>query len=41
MEFILGTIGSTYLSTIIPLQPGDVVATATTGGVGLFREPPI
>ena len=30
-----------YLSTIFPLQPGDVVATGTTGGVGFFREPPV
>lgn len=30
-----------YLSTIMPLEPGDVVATGTTGGVGLFREPPV
>lgn len=30
-----------YLSTIMPLEPGDVVATGTTGGVGLFREPPL
>lgn len=30
-----------YLSTIMPLQPGDVVATGTTGGVGLFRDPPL
>lgn len=30
-----------YLSTIMPLHPGDVVATGTTGGVGLFRDPPL
>lgn len=30
-----------YLSQIFPLQPGDVVATGTTGGVGAFREPPL
>ena len=28
-----------YMSTIWTLRPGDVVATGTTGGVGLFREP--
>ena len=28
-----------YMSTIWTLQPGDVVATGTTGGVGLYREP--
>lgn len=30
-----------YISTILPLEPGDVVATGTTGGVGLFRDPPV
>lgn len=30
-----------YLSTMWTLQPGDVVATGTAGGVGLFREPPL
>lgn len=30
-----------YLSQVFPLQPGDVVATGTTGGVGAFREPPL
>jgi len=30
-----------YISTILPLEPGDVVATGTTGGVGLFRKPPV
>lgn len=30
-----------YISTIMPLEPGDVVATGTTGGVGLFRDPPV
>ncbi len=30
-----------YLSQIMPLQPGDVIATGTTGGVGAFREPPV
>jgi 2-keto-4-pentenoate hydratase/2-oxohepta-3-ene-1,7-dioic acid hydratase in catechol pathway len=29
------------MSTIWTFQPGDVVATGTTGGVGLFREPPL
>ncbi len=28
-----------YLSSILPLQPGDVIATGTTGGVGAFRDP--
>ncbi|AUW59286.1 5-carboxymethyl-2-hydroxymuconate isomerase [Sphingobium sp. SCG-1] len=30
-----------YISTILPLESGDVVATGTTGGVGLFRKPPV
>jgi 2-keto-4-pentenoate hydratase/2-oxohepta-3-ene-1,7-dioic acid hydratase in catechol pathway len=30
-----------YLSIIFPLQPGDVVATGTTGGVGAGRTPPL
>lgn len=30
-----------YISTILPLEPGDVVATGTTGGVGLFRNPQV
>jgi len=28
-----------YLSTVITLLPGDVIATGTPSGVGLFREP--
>jgi 2-keto-4-pentenoate hydratase/2-oxohepta-3-ene-1,7-dioic acid hydratase in catechol pathway len=30
-----------YMSKIWPLQPGDVVATGTTGGVGAMRNPPL
>ena len=30
-----------YMSKIWTLQPGDVVATGTTGGVGLYRKPPV
>lgn len=30
-----------YLSEIWPLQPGDVISTGTTGGVGAFRNPPV
>lgn len=30
-----------YISTFLPLMPGDVVATGTTGGVGAFHEPPL
>lgn len=29
-----------YLSTIVTLQPGDVIATGTPGGVGAGMEPP-
>jgi 2-keto-4-pentenoate hydratase/2-oxohepta-3-ene-1,7-dioic acid hydratase in catechol pathway len=28
-----------YISTFTPLEPGDVIATGTPGGVGAFREP--
>lgn len=30
-----------YVSTIWEIQPGDVIATGTAGGVGLFRDPPV
>lgn len=30
-----------YLSTILPLQPGDVIATGTPAGVGFSRTPPL
>ncbi|RAI00489.1 5-carboxymethyl-2-hydroxymuconate isomerase [Acuticoccus sediminis] len=30
-----------YASTFTPLQPGDVIATGTPGGVGERRDPPI
>jgi acylpyruvate hydrolase len=29
-----------YVSTVVTLQPGDVIATGTTGGVGHARKPP-
>ena len=29
-----------YISTIVTLQPGDVIATGTPGGVGHARKPP-
>ncbi|MEM8730687.1 MAG: fumarylacetoacetate hydrolase family protein [Pseudomonadota bacterium] len=30
-----------YLSTVTLLLPGDIIATGTPSGVGLFREPPV
>jgi len=30
-----------YVSTIAPLQPGDVIVTGTPGGVGARRKPPV
>ena len=30
-----------YLSTFTRLEPGDVIATGTPGGVGAYREPPL
>ncbi|PWK91901.1 fumarylacetoacetate hydrolase family protein [Fulvimonas soli] len=30
-----------YCSTFTVLEPGDVIVTGTTGGVGAFREPPL
>ncbi|MCC6006561.1 MAG: fumarylacetoacetate hydrolase family protein [Rhodobacteraceae bacterium] len=30
-----------YCSTFTPLEPGDVIITGTTGGVGAFRTPPL
>lgn len=30
-----------YLSTIVPLAPGDVIVTGTPGGVGVKREPQV
>lgn len=29
----------TYLSTVTTLLPGDIIATGTPGGVGMFRDP--
>jgi acylpyruvate hydrolase len=29
-----------YISTILTLEPGDLIATGTTGGVGAARTPP-
>ena len=29
-----------YLSRSFTLEPGDVIATGTPGGVGAFRDPP-
>ena len=30
-----------YVSTILPLEPGDVLATGTPSGVGYSRQPPV
>lgn len=30
-----------YLSTISPLEPGDVIVTGTPGGIGAMRKPPL
>jgi 2-keto-4-pentenoate hydratase/2-oxohepta-3-ene-1,7-dioic acid hydratase in catechol pathway len=30
-----------YLSQGITLEPGDVIATGTPAGVGVFRNPPV
>jgi acylpyruvate hydrolase len=30
-----------YISAVMTLEPGDVIATGTPGGVGVFRDPPI
>jgi 2-keto-4-pentenoate hydratase/2-oxohepta-3-ene-1,7-dioic acid hydratase in catechol pathway len=30
-----------YCSTFTELEPGDVIITGTTGGVGAYREPPV
>jgi 2-keto-4-pentenoate hydratase/2-oxohepta-3-ene-1,7-dioic acid hydratase in catechol pathway len=30
-----------FISTVITLDPGDVIATGTPSGVGVFRDPPI
>ena len=30
-----------YISRTITLEPGDVIATGTPAGVGVFRDPPV
>jgi 2-keto-4-pentenoate hydratase/2-oxohepta-3-ene-1,7-dioic acid hydratase in catechol pathway len=30
-----------FISATITLEPGDIVATGTPGGVGVFRDPPV
>jgi len=30
-----------YISAAITLEPGDIIATGTPDGVGVFRKPPV
>ena len=30
-----------YISRVITLEPGDLIATGTPSGVGVFRDPPV
>ena len=30
-----------FISRVITLDPGDVIATGTPSGVGVFRDPPV
>jgi 2-keto-4-pentenoate hydratase/2-oxohepta-3-ene-1,7-dioic acid hydratase in catechol pathway len=30
-----------FISRAITLEPGDIIATGTPGGVGVFRKPPV
>ena len=30
-----------YISAVITLEPGDIIATGTPAGVGVFRDPPV
>jgi 2,4-didehydro-3-deoxy-L-rhamnonate hydrolase len=30
-----------HISTVITLEPGDIIATGTPSGVGVFRDPPV
>ena len=40
-ELVFGVVDLVrYLSTILTLRPGDVIATGTPGGVGHGRKPP-
>ncbi|MFW3169581.1 fumarylacetoacetate hydrolase family protein [Geodermatophilus sp. CPCC 206100] len=40
-DLVFGPVAAVaYLSTILTLQPGDVIATGTPGGVGHARKPP-
>ena len=42
-EFMIHSIPRliSYLSTWVPLAPGDVIVSGTPGGVGARREPPV
>jgi acylpyruvate hydrolase len=30
-----------YISSVMTLEPGDIISTGTPAGVGSFREPPV
>jgi 2-keto-4-pentenoate hydratase/2-oxohepta-3-ene-1,7-dioic acid hydratase in catechol pathway len=30
-----------FISSAITLEPGDIIATGTPSGVGVFRDPPV
>jgi 2-keto-4-pentenoate hydratase/2-oxohepta-3-ene-1,7-dioic acid hydratase in catechol pathway len=30
-----------YISAALTLEPGDIIATGTPAGVGVFRDPPV
>jgi acylpyruvate hydrolase len=41
-ELVFGAVDLVvYLSEIITLNPGDIIATGTPGGVGHARKPPV
>jgi 2-keto-4-pentenoate hydratase/2-oxohepta-3-ene-1,7-dioic acid hydratase in catechol pathway len=40
MTFDVATIVS-FVSSAMTLEPGDIIATGTPAGVGVFRDPPV